>query len=77
MELMNIEKAKENVELAAQLQKNKTILEYNQFQKDSINKKQQDSAIIIQTEKLNNSLKSQEVKNSELFFIVFLIFGFL
>jgi len=44
MELMNIEKAKENVELAAQLQKNKTILEYNQFQKDSINKKQQESA---------------------------------
>lgn len=44
IELINIEKAKENIERAAQLQKNKTIFEYNQFQKDSINKKQQELA---------------------------------
>lgn len=44
IELINIQKAKENVELAAQLQRNKTILEYSQFQKDSISKKQQESS---------------------------------
>ena len=44
IELINIQKAKENVALAAQLQKNKTILEYSQFQKDSISKKQQEAS---------------------------------
>lgn len=44
IELINIQKAKENVALAAQLQKNKTMLEYSQFQKDSISKKQQESS---------------------------------